>query len=258
MSFTRHSKKDLRVCFLLICFLLVTNLKLIAQKNNSKFFTEIKVGASLPVSKFSDKTFTNSPWDNNPSGLAKTGLNINLSLGYHLNKSTGILILLGNTFNKQDAASYKNYLTQINGNGRNEVSTNSWKIFKVMAGGFYEIPFSTSSKLKFQSKITAGICKTAIPGYSYTLYDQNGMLQGAFTQAKTSLPSAFCYQLSAGINYQINSRIDLLFDVSYCNSNPQINYSYNPNFPDPGPSISGKRKYNLSSVNVMAGIGIKL
>jgi hypothetical protein len=248
--------KTLRITFI---SLMIFCGKTIAQKNDPKLFTGISFGPSFPVNKFGDKTFTFSPPDNNPSGLAKTGLSVNASFGYLINKSIGALLLLGGSFNKQDPAAFEDYLRQAYGNNiQTAVNTNTWKVFKIMAGGFYSISLPQSSKIMFQTKIVVGICKTAAPGHNWAIYDPGQMSAMSFRQSKTTLPWSFCYQLSAGMQYPVSRRVYLLLDISYFNSNTRLKYSYNPNFPSPGPQVRAKRKYNLGSVNALIGIGIKI
>jgi len=252
-------KGSLQKIVLAIVFLFSVTLFSKAQHTHSKLFAEVFTGPSFPAGKFGNKKFSDNPTENNPSGLAKPGISVNASIGYHFNASFGTILLAGGSFNKQDPDSYEDYLNQTNGNNsRAVVNTNSWKTLKIMGGGFFSTPFSISSKLVFQSTITAGLCKTTIPEYSWVIYDQNGMLQSGFKQFKTPLPWAFCYQAGIELQYWLNKKVHVLFDMNYFNSNPGMNYSYNPNFPLPGPVISAKKKYNLASFNIMPGIGIKL
>jgi hypothetical protein len=230
-----------------------------AQHTSSKFFAEVFTGPSFPAGKFGNKKFSINPAESNPSGLAKTGISINVSAGYHFNTSFGAILSAGGSFNKQDPGSYEDYFNQTNGNNtRAVVNTNSWKILKIMAGVFYSTPVPASSKLALQTRISTGLCKTSVPEYSGVIYDQNGMPQGGFKQSKKPLPWSFCYQADIGLRCWLNKKTYALFDISYFNSNPGMKYSYNPNFPSPGPLISGKNKYNLASFNIMFGVGIKL
>jgi hypothetical protein len=75
--------------------------------------------------------------------------------------------------------------------------------------------------------------------------------------AKIKLPWAFCYTATAGIKYKLNSTAYLLAEGSWFNGSPVYKYSYNANFPNPGPMVAAEKKTSLSSIQAMAGIGIE-
>src|SRR5688572_18078112 len=90
---------------LLTGFLLLT-IVLHAQKKQSKFFTELAVGPSFPIGRFASTEYK----DNEVPGFAKTGLSAQLSVGYYLNESIGVMLLSGYTVHPQDEDAYKNDL----------------------------------------------------------------------------------------------------------------------------------------------------
>jgi hypothetical protein len=230
-----------------------------AQAATKSFYLELAIGSFFSVGKFANKTYTPTYniLNNNPSGLAKTGAGISLSLGYRINKSASVILILGGSQNKQDVKPYENYLKQQYGNNiTTSVSTGNWKIGRIMAGGSLSIPVTKAGKLYVLPKIFAGICKTTIPGYSFTAIDNNGLITGE-TRSKENLNWAFCYQAGAGLKYAISSKFYFTFDMNYFGTTHVVKYNYNPNFPVPGPATaSGKRKYAISSVNTLLGVGI--
>jgi hypothetical protein len=242
---------------LLTGFLLII-ISLHAQKKQPKFLVELGVGPSFPIGTFADKTYQDYN-ETNFSGMAKTGLAAQLSLGYYINESVGLLLLPSFTIHSQDPSGYEEALRKtysiLSGNqnmpSRIEVKAKSWKIAKLMVGGFFITSLTSASELSLITKLTVGVCKTNMPEYSYTTYDQAGMLSGTGVQNKTSLPLAFCYQVSVGLKYKLGNQLYLLFDVNSFNSN--LKKDFNANTPI---QTIRTAKYKVAEVNVLAGIGI--
>jgi hypothetical protein len=85
---------------------------------------------------------------------------------------------------------------------------------------FFVTPLNESSKLAVVTKLTAGVCKTDFPGYSYSDISNNGMNRSSTSQKKISLPWTFCYQVSVGLKYKLKNNLHLLFDINSFNSTP--------------------------------------
>jgi hypothetical protein len=230
-----------------------------SQLPATHFFAEFTTGASVPVGKFANKVYTDNFLNSNPSGLAKTGLGLNISGGYHINKRLSVLLLLGGSQNMQDQKSYENHLKQKYGsNITTSVTTNNWKVGKVMAGGLITLPLSKLGNLFFRPKLLAGVCTIKIPKYSYIGFDQNGnLLPDNLTQSENNPGWGFCYLAGAALKYIISKKIYLLLDANYFYGSPVLKFNYNPVFPSPGPAtVPAKRNYNVSSVNIFSGAGI--
>jgi hypothetical protein len=232
-----------------------------AQKKQPKFLVELGVGPSFPIGKFADKEVTDL-FDKNPSSLAKTGMAANIMVGYYLKESVGLLLTAGYSANKQDGAGYEEYYSKswYPNASRLDVSTNSWKILKVMGGGFLVTPLTSENELSLLTKLSAGICKTAVPKYSYSAYGQNGSWMAMGTQGKITLPMAFCYQISVGLQYKLNDKLHLLLDINSFNATAKREFTYtilgNPTPGNPDQRITQVNKYKLAQVNVLAGIGL--
>ena len=75
----------------------------------------------------------------------------------------------------QDKKAYENHLKQQYGNNiTTSVTTNNWKVRKIMTGALITLPLSKQSKLFLQPKLLTGFCKIKIPDYRYIGFDQNG------------------------------------------------------------------------------------
>jgi hypothetical protein len=254
-----------KIAALLASFLLLT-IALHAQKKQPAFFAEFGVGPSFPIGNFSKKTYNGT--DNNLPGFATTGLGVNLSFGYHLNESVGLLLSGGYSINPQDEQAYVDYFKSNNSNIYTaSVDAKSWKIAKLMAGGFLVTPLTSAEDLVLRTKLTAGVCKTAIPELKYGFSGENNNLGSIWWreygyQGKTALPWTFCYQVSVGLKYTLNKKLYALFDISSFNATAEKeNYFYYSTGVSVGTGPNGtntppKRKFKLATVNAQAGIGL--
>jgi hypothetical protein len=241
---------------LVVLFLISTALQ--AQKKAPRYIAEIYGGPSIPVGQFADKAYSLGSSDKEPSGLAVTGYAVNASVGYYVKKSIGIMLMGGISVNPQTVDPYIEYFKQvISTTSTIKANANKWKAVKIMAGGFYSKPLGSLSKCLFVTKLAAGVCKTAVPGYSYSFYNQTGLPYSFGEVGKMSLPWAFCYQAGAGLQFNLNKMLHIVFDVSYFNAKPKNKFEYT-SFPSPGGLIATETKYSLASVNALAGVGIKL
>ncbi len=254
---------------------LVFIISLHAQKKQPKFLVELSIGPSFPIGKFAGKSYTNLN-EKDPDGLAKLGWVGNVTVGYYINSSIGVLLMGGYSENKQNASSYEDYLRRywLSGYSNVNAKTNKWKVKKVMGGVFWITRLTSSSKIKLLTKLAAGICKTAIPGFSYkasSIYPPGSIPSGSIPsgsmyaegyQGKTALKTSFCYQVSVEGQYKLNNKVYALLDISSFNASPEKTMTYMTNEPVPiGTGISyrtrtEKRAFKLGSINVLAGIGL--
>ena len=234
---------------LLICFSFYSS---VSHAQASKFYAELSVGPSFPIGKFASKDYMDSS-----AGFAKLGVAADLLFGYQLNNKISILFRLGGSQHAQDEESLeKRGGPGMSGSVAKNIDAGKWNALKLMLGGRISSPVSSPGKLIFYSDISAGICKTAIPEYSGSVYTNN-MLSGGFAYEKINLPWSFCYQIGAGLKYGLNGKIYLLGDLNYFDSAPVHHDVKNINFPNPaGPYVPFDTKYHLSTINVLLGAGI--
>lgn len=243
----------------ILFFLLISMLgSCFAQESDHKFSAQIEIGPSIPLGRFAHKSFSGSPHDT--SGNAMAGISADILLKYQLKKSFGISLLIGGTINKQDEEYLENE-TKKNGSDQLivNVEADSWKVIKVMPGVYYTLPFSPNSKLSFTPMISMGICKTSVPGYSGSFYypDITGSMN-TFAISKGDLPVTFCYRASLALNYKINKSIFVLLDANYFGASPVLKYNYFPNWPQITTLTPAKKHYSLSSLNMFAGVEVRL
>ena len=247
----------------LLAALLCLAMAVQAQQKKSKFFAQLTGGPSFPLGKFADKSYRFAEDNNQPEGLAKTGLSIQALVGYHLNETAGLLFLSGYSEHAQKASGFDEYLKQSIlsaglATSKVDVKTTSWKIVKLMAGGFLNTPLTSEKDLVLVTKVTVGACKTAVPEYSFKGYVTDGVTTFSGTFNKTSLSWAFCYQVNMGLKYKLNDKLHLLLDVNSFNATPQKEYTFNPP-PNPNgpqsPMRQQKVKYKMAKLNTLVGIG---
>jgi hypothetical protein len=225
-----------------------------AQDKNSNFFAEAFAGPSIPVGKFGSKEHTDFS-----AGLASPGFTAGVSFGYTVSGNLSIVLLAGGSQNKMDKEAFEKRINQSAMPGTySKVSTDDWKIGKLMLGGEYQWQQKRPQRISFTSKILGGIVKTAIPAYTGLVYSSStNMLNGNFASDKKPMPLAFCYQIGSAINYRLNKNFCLLADANYFNGKANYNDNRIPAFPSPGPDIPYKVKFGLSSVNVTVGARVK-
>lgn len=228
-----------------------------AQEIDRQFSAQIEIGPSIPLGRFAHKSFSGSPHDT--SGNAMAGISADILLKYQLKKSFGISLLIGGTINKQDEEYLENE-TKKNGSDQLivNVEADNWKVFKVMPGVYYSLPFSPNSKLSFTPMISMGICKTSVPGHSGSFYypDVTGSMN-TFAVDRIDLPITFCYRASLTLNYTITKNIFVIADANYFGASPALKYKYYPEWPRITALASAKKHYSLASVNLQIGAGIK-
>lgn len=239
-----------------------------AQEHHSRLSVEVSVGPSFPVGKFASKDTANiDPYGSGKQpGWAKTGVGGQIVMRYQLTTSFGIILLAGGQLNTQDRNSLDKDIKSLftwDKYARVESKTSSWKTGKVMAGGFFLLPIAETKELLFQGDILAGVCKTSIPKYSYTVYDDslsivfgNPYSIAAGRHSKITLPLSFCFQLSAGLKYFFTQKVFLTASINYFHAHPVRKYSIYADPMNPrGGKIEVKKKYGLSNINPEVGVG---
>jgi opacity protein-like surface antigen len=224
--------------FIFFSLFAITNICFAQQ--NPKFSIEAFAGPSFPLGKFANKNYMQF---NNSAELAKTGITAGSNLKYKLNNNFSVALNFAYSSNKQDKQAINNYLNK----GANypldtKIETSSWQIAKVLAGFYYKHPIN-NSRFSFNAGIVAGVSKTSIPHYSWVIYSQPGIVYNSAEQDKKSLPWAFSYQISAGINYEVKKNMYCLLSANYFNANT----TYNPS----------NLKYAFNSATLVVGVGFR-
>jgi opacity protein-like surface antigen len=248
---------------LLIGFLFMVGV-LQAQRKPSKLFVELSLGPSFPLGQFAEKSY-NGPNEEDQPGMASTGLAANVTVGYYLKENFGLLLTAGYSSNKQKEQGYREYMAKAQTAPFTyiDVDTDKWKMYKVMGGGFF-VTQLVEDKLNLVTKLSAGICKTDIPGYSWAIQGSGmgGLNYSMGRFGKTKLPTTFCYQVGLGLQYKLTRHIHVLFDVNSFNATAKKDFTTyfgaEPVFaPGPAVPITVNRNFRFGSVNALLGIGLR-
>jgi hypothetical protein len=234
--------------------------EIIFAQKAPKFSAAFSIGSAFPVGKFGSSNSADTT-----AGWALPGPAVNLSFGYHLTKSTGLLLLMSGQLNKQDANTFTKRIKDNSGPGTEvHTTTSSWRVGKIMAGVFFNKPISNSGKISLRTSLIGGGVKSYFPGYKYegtsnptgSPADQSAFM-ASFSGMK--LPWVFGFQVNAGAQYEVAENIFLLADLNYFNAKVE-SYSFYPRGTgiifSPGPVLSPppqKAKFSLASLNMMAG-----
>jgi hypothetical protein len=227
-----------------------------AQEKTSRLFTEISLGPSFPIGQFAEKEYPGITEKDQP-GMATVGLAGNVTLGYYVKENVGLLLTAGYSTYKQKPAGLEEYIKRnfyVNATDV-DVAAEDWKVLKIMAGGFLVTPL-TEDSLNLVTKISLGICKTAVPEFSWLAYHQTGPAFAGGTYEEVKLPTTFCYQVSLGLQYKLNDRLHLLFDINSFNATATDKAPPQPIGNPPGMPTIPDRKYKLGSVNALLGVGL--
>jgi len=240
----------------LITGLLVSFCSLHAQRPPSKIFAEVSIGPSFPLGQFAEKSFPGIEEKDQP-GMASVGVNANVTGGYYVKENIGVLLSVGYSTYKQKTEGYSHYFKRNWYLNATEVTVEAdhWKMLKVMAGGFLVTPIS-EDKINLVTKLSAGILKTDVPKYSWEAYAATGSAFAGGEMEKEKLSATFCYQISLGLQFKMNERVHLLFDINSFNAAATKDAPAQIGIPIPGVPSMPDRKYKFGSVNALLGVGL--
>ncbi|HEX2846886.1 MAG TPA: hypothetical protein VHN59_10085 [Chitinophagaceae bacterium] len=231
-----------------------------AQSKDHPFIVSLTGGLSFPLGRFADNNVATLSTESSMIGAAGTGWNANIQVDYRLKAHFGIALTGGVSEYKRDGSIFAKYYELLYGN-KSAVDSKQWRVVKVLAGPTYTA--TLSKKLSFRSGLSAGIVKTAIPGYSFTIRDPMGEILLERTADKAKMPAAFAYQVNVGLGYELKQTVLLLFDMNYFaatvtdDRTPSMGRPVIPT-PNPQPAYSqAEEKYKLSAFSATLGIGFR-
>lgn len=201
--------------------------RLYSQNRGLPFQVSAAFGPAFPVGNFGKAGIDSLT----KQSEAKTGPALIVSFAYQIKNShfgfgiTGAWqqnSVNGNALAKAMATSYPPG-TQV------FASSNSWHIWKLLAGPLMNFPLTHTGKLSFECGVAAGVLKTTLPGLIFNYANINNAVF-TFSNPKTRL-SSFCYQANAGIDYRLTRVISLNGNIIFSHADPVdhlLHYSLNP------------------------------
>jgi len=252
MTIKTYNHLIMKKNFLLLILLLSLGI-VHAQDKFTHWSVGLSVGPAFPVGGFADKS--GNVGLGNGAGFAKTGIAAEIYGMYRFNRHFGAALVAGGQEN-----AIGNPAHTVLSPGFNGIVTHNynWKIGRILGGAVFDQPLSAQGRLSLRVRLLAGILKTGIPGYSYTLYNRaNGTTTGGGKAPTLGLPWAYAYQADAGLTYKLFRGLSLVANTGYAGATPGQTYYYmildNNSYYTSG---MGKRKAPTGTVHL--GVGVEL
>jgi hypothetical protein len=239
---------------LYLFFFIFSSLCLTAQQKD-RFSLTAAVGYSVPVGRFANgdgnQVFFFS--DNNIAGWAKPGPAVKFDLNYALTKSAGIMLSATGQINPRSRSAFLKDMSHTFADNSNlVVSAGSWKIGRVMAGGYYDLYFSTAKSWRCRISLLAGVLKTSLP--SYATIDSSGNPADLEHNPPSPFPWVFCYQFGAALQRNIGHAWYISFQLDFFGADVKGNIP-TPAFFYPY-QLDTDRVY-ITSLTGMLGLGFR-
>jgi hypothetical protein len=239
----------------LLMFLLLAVVVGQAQDKFSHWSMGLSAGPAFPVGGYADKSSTVGLGSG--AGHAKTGFSAEIYGLYRFDRHFGAALLAGGQENAIGSPA-----NQLLNPGFNGIVTHNynWKIGRILGGAVFDQPLSAQGRFSLRVRLLAGMLKTGIPGYSYTLYGLgNGTTIGGGKASNIAMPWAFAYQADAGLTYKLSRGLSLVANTGYAGASPALTYHYmildnNNNYV----SGSEKRKAPTGTVHLQVGVELAL
>lgn len=225
---------------------------LYSQNFDKPFKIALNIGPSIPVGNFGSSNIDSS----GKQGVAKIGPAATLSVSYRFKNSfLSVIILAGWQQNNVSNTTLSRSLSKFYPTGTHvNVKSDNWHIWKYLAGPEIETPLANSKKISLEFGLLAGILKTTIPGYQVGIISPN-LNQAYFAAAiPMSVPVAFCYQASAGMNFRLTRSLTFNGNLNFMHATPKKSYISHLDPPYYYFQIDGVQSYPISALNLMLGL----
>ncbi len=214
---------------LLIITMVITTMITTAQKptvqHEKKFFVAAAAGPAFPVGAFASSDLAS----NSSAGLAKTGININLHIGYTLSDNYALVAqMLYSKHSMNDAIFHEV-----------GASADHWQYYGMLIGP--ALTLKAGKAVLFDIKTLGGITRVNSPAFT----SSNTLL------VKEDWATAFTLQLGVDMRYFFAKDVFLLVNTDYSFMRPKFTVAAS----DGSSSEEGEQKIDL--INVNAGIGVR-
>jgi hypothetical protein len=230
---------------ILVFSLFLTN----AMSQEGEVYVSIGAGASIPLAEYS-----NTDFDDEGSGFAKTGGAFNINFGYRFNEYISLSGLLSGGVNRYDYIKLQDWLTSEYAEALPETSwiveSKNWGLGGFMAGVTGSLPIVTNTFF-IEARALAGFIYT----YSPTI-DVTGKETGVEDKKiQIEQSSAISWSIDAGIGLRYNRSRKQYFilNADYLMAKPYFSdVRTNTNF---GVERDEAYTQKINTVNITIGIG---
>ena len=221
--------------------------------NERSAILEIGYGVAVPFGKFESTEVSDSA-----SGYATAGTNLNVLFTYLLNKNVGVSAMITSSSNRLNTSGVKNkfqyYADDIEG-VVSDLHFKKWNTIAYMAGVYVTKPLQKAS---FNLQLLAGYSRTEYPEVNAIIYSKLDSNAVEVNQYATGIASAFCFNLGAGLKYNISDIMCLSVNANFLSTYPGFESVITTStFQSSTPDEYHKRHQRVSLINATAGIGFR-
>jgi hypothetical protein len=205
---------------LLIFFLLTQSFQVMSQTYNERSaLLEIGYGVAIPFGKFEASDVNDSA-----SGYATSGTNLNVIFTYMVNKKIGVSAMISSSVNKLNEGGVKNKFNEYAGRISNDavvsdIQLAKWNTTAYLAGAQFIQPLQ---KAAFNVQMLFGYSRTEFPESNVIVYKDTSIDPITVDQYAESVASAFCFNIGAGLKYNISDIMCINVNANYFSSNPEF------------------------------------
>lgn len=208
----------------------------------SKHSVSLTLGGAVPVGDFGLKEYNNQN-----SGYANVGLNMNLNYGFQINKYVSAMALLGAMTNSIDDSKLFIDVNLSSGNQFKSFNVHSIYKLSLLIGPMGTI--SINKKLRLNPYFLVGVSEVNKPDALY-VYTNNDM---GFNESKWS--TCLSYQTGIGVDYELSKKLFLVAKIDYNYS--KVEFKDVKSFKNGNYSFSFNTIQKVITINPTIGLGYK-
>jgi len=204
---------------LTLFFLLTTSIQCLSQTHNERAaLLEIGYGVAVPFGKFEQSDVNDSA-----SGYATSGTNLNVTFTYMVSKKIGVSAMISSSVNKLNEGGVKEkfnvYAERIGDAVVSDMQFAKWNTTAYLAGAQYIHPLQ---KAAFNIQLLAGYSRTEFPEVNAIVYKDTSIDPITVDQYAESVASAFCFNLGAGLKYNVSDIMCINVNANYFSAYPEF------------------------------------
>jgi len=203
----------------ILLFLLTASLQCISQTHNERAaLLEIGYGVAIPLGAFEKSDVKDSA-----SGYATSGTNLNVIFTYMVSKKIGVSAMISSSVNKLNEGGVKEkfniYAKRIGDAFVSDIQYAKWNTTAYLAGGQFIQPLQ---KAAFNFQLLAGYSRTEFPEVNAIIYKDSLIDAITVDQYAESVASAFCFNVGAGLKYNVSDIMCINLNANYFSANPEF------------------------------------